>query len=283
MKKDEFIKSLQQIENDIKRLSKIITNHNQSQIRHQPTKDQVLKLARDWFENIERQLTFYNVRPETIAKYHQLFDTLLQMGFKDASKARYISIMEQLRSSFNEDLTVGVIKFTGDISNFAQLDEILASLTEIEKPLMKEAIDCAKNGYLRASAVLGWAATVNRLHKTVEKMGFNTFNQKSREMNDIDEGRYKRFKKTFHVVNMAELQATVFDNDLLWVLEYCEFIDNNQHDRLSMCFVMRNNSAHPGESLIKEENITSFYSDLKTIIFDNPKFRLSENSADPII
>jgi len=37
---------------------------------------------------------------------------------------------------------------------------------------------------------------------------------------------------------------------------------------------MRNNSAHPGEAVISKENLLSFYSDLKTIIFDNSKFGL---------
>jgi hypothetical protein len=38
---------------------------------------------------------------------------------------------------------------------------------------------------------------------------------------------------------------------------------------------MRNNAAHPGEASITEENLASAFSDLKNIIFDNPKFRLN--------
>lgn len=171
-------------------------------------------------------------------------------------------------------MLITVTKHAGEISKIGQLDAIQDSVTEEEKNLMKEAIDCAKSGFLRASVVLGWATTIYRMHKMVEKMGFDTFNKKSEEMKKIEEGRYKRFTKYFHVHNIAELQATVFDNDLLWVLEYCGLIDYNQHERLTTCFVMRNTCAHPSSTKITEENLISFYSDLKTIIFDNKKFRL---------
>lgn len=43
-------------------------------------------------------------------------------------------------------------------------------------------------------------------------------------------------------------------------------------ERPSICFMMRSNSAHLGEAPITEENLGSFYSDLKGLVFDNPKF-----------
>ena len=76
---------------------------------------------------------------------------------------------------------------------------------------------------------------------------------------------------------MAELQSTVFDNDILWILEYWELIDSNQHDRLSICFTMRNNAGHPGKAIISPENLLSFYSDLKNYIFDNEHFSLDNS------
>jgi len=91
-------------------------------------------------------------------------------------------------------------------------------------------------------------------------------------MKNIKDGRFRRFNKSFKIQSLNELRATVFDNDLLWVLEYWGLIDNNQHERLSICFTMRNNCAHPGEAPLTEENLASFYSDIKIIIFNNPKF-----------
>jgi hypothetical protein len=87
-------------------------------------------------------------------------------------------------------------------------------------------------------------------------------------------GRYKRFPKSFDIGSLAELQ-TVFDTDILWIIEYWGLIDTNEHDRLEICFTMRNNAAHPGEAPITEPNLLSFYSDLKTMVFDNFDFTLS--------
>ena len=69
-------------------------------------------------------------------------------------------------------------------------------------------------------------------------------------------GRFKPFRKQFTIESKSELQ-TVFDTDLLWVLEYLELIDNNQHQRLRHCFELRNNSAHPGLAPIKGPNLYS--------------------------
>jgi hypothetical protein len=110
------------------------------------------------------------------------------------------------------------------------------------------------------------------MHKTVEKLGFDEFNKKCEEAKNAA-GRFKRFNKSFEVHSLSDLR-TVFDTDLLWVLEYWELIDSNQHERLSTCLTMRSNSAHPGEAPITEENLASFYSDLKAFVFDNSNLKL---------
>jgi hypothetical protein len=84
----------------------------------------------------------------------------------------------------------------------------------------------------------------------------------------------RAFNKSFELVSISGLEATVFDNDLLWVLEYWGLIDSNQHDRLQICFTMRNNAAHPGDATTTEQNLASAFSDIKTMVFDNPNLKL---------
>ena len=147
-------------------------------------------------------------------------------------------------------------------------------VTEQEADYLEEAIKCASLGFKRASLILGWCTAIDRIHSTIIKTGFDIFNTKSVEMKNKTQGRYKRFTKAFSISSLNELRVQVFDNDLLWVLEYMELIDPNQHDRLSLCFTMRNNCAHPGDAIISDENLMSFYSDLDNIIFVNPKFAI---------
>jgi hypothetical protein len=166
------------------------------------------------------------------------------------------------------------MKSTGRITSIANLAKILERVTAEEKEYLNEALGCAKYEFHRASMVIVWSAAINRMHKVVEKLGLMEFNKKSEEMKIICDGRFKRFRKSFNVHSLSELRATVFDTDLLWILEYWGLIDANQHERLGICLTMRNNAAHPGEAIITEPNLASAFSDLKTIVFDNPKFKL---------
>lgn len=150
----------------------------------------------------------------------------------------------------------------------------MGNVEDKERIYLTEAVGCANNGFFRAAVVLGWSAAVHRMHKIVQKKGFDEFSKQSKELSRINEGRYKRFTKSVTIHNLSELQANVFDKDLLWILEYWGLIDSNQHDRLSICFTMRNNAGHPGEASISPENLLSFYSDVKNYVFDNENFKL---------
>ena len=140
-----------------------------------------------------------------------------------------------------------------------------------EGEYLDEAQRCLTVNGLRACVVLGWCATIARMHKKIEELGYERFSQATVEMAGKTTGRFKFFTKRFSIQSRSELQ-TVFDTDLLWVLEYLELIDNNQHQRLRHCFEFRNNSAHPGLAPIKGPNLYSFYSDISEIVLKNEKF-----------
>jgi len=274
MSKEDVLASLQWIENSSKGLKSELHQDKSEFVSRNSTKTLVQQVCRRWFEETEPALPRFGVSDVLKEKYHGLFTSLLQLALKKSRKATYVKIMDEVTGNFKDDLFVPVMKSAGQIISISHLAKILENATEEEKDYLNEALGCAGHRFLRASIVLGWSAAVHRMHKTIEKLGFDEFKKKSEEMKVISEGRFKRFNKAFTVNSLNELEATVFDKDMLWVLEYCGLIDANQHERLSICFTMRNNSAHPGEAPITEENLASFYSDLKSIVFDNPKFKL---------
>jgi hypothetical protein len=185
-----------------------------------------------------------------------------------------MDLFKQIRSSLTNEIIVPVVTSPGQIIGTSGLAKLIENATEEEKKYFEEALGCASRGFLRASVVLGWCGAVRRIHKVIEKIGFAKFNKASMQAEKRKDGRFKRFSKHFNVQSLSELEATVFDNDLLWVIEFMGLIDANQHERLTVCFTMRNNAGHPGEAPITPENLISFYSDLKTMIFDNPKLKL---------
>jgi len=274
MRKEDLLANLEAVEDSARKLKNEIQQIEGENLYRQSTKIAVRQLCNKWFEEIDPVLARFGVSDETKKKYHDFFSSLLELAIKTSRKATYVKIIGQILSTLRDDLFLIVSKSAGQTVSTAHLAKILENATEEEKDYLNEALGCAGSGFFRASVVLGWSAAVHRMHKTIEKLGFDEFKKKSEEMKNVTEGRFKRFNKSFSVNSLSELEATVFDKDMLWVLEYWGLIDANQHERLSLCFTMRNNSAHPGEAPITEENLASFYSDLKIIVFDNPKFRL---------
>jgi len=272
MNKAEILENLNQIIFDLKNIRIKIKRVHSNFISKKNMRDDIQKNATIWFEKIEMQLTPLKISEKIVEKYHKYFEKLLQLTLTNSRKSSYLKTIDDILENFNSELIVTVMKSAIRIQQFKSLEKILTTSTEKEREYLKEAIGCANNDFFRASIVLGWSAAIHRIHKTVEKLGFDEFNKKSQEMKDVTSGRYKKFSKVFSIHNLSELQATVFDNDLLWVLEYWDLIDSNQHERLSICFTMRNNSGHPGEATVSHENLSSFYSDLETIVFNNKKF-----------
>ncbi|MCX6648643.1 MAG: hypothetical protein NTV61_04560 [Candidatus Bathyarchaeota archaeon] len=273
MSKDLFIQQITQIERDLKQIQLEIDQLPGKQIKRQSTKEKAQKLARTWFEEIEPILVRYKVPEEIIKKYHSFFDILLLHTISNPLKSSCISNITNILVDLGKDILPPVMRHTDKILSIQNLSKILENTTEEEQEYLIESLKCAERNYLRASCVMGWNATINRIQKVIEKLGFEEFNKKTEEMKNLKEGRFKRFNKSYSIHSLSELR-TIFDNDLLWVLEYWGLIDNNQHERLSLCFTMRNNCAHPGEAPLTEENLASFYSDIKLIIFDNPKFKI---------
>jgi hypothetical protein len=145
---------------------------------------------------------------------------------------------------------------------------------------LKEAVDCARTGFIRAAAVMGWCAAIARIHKAVERIGFAKFNVASAEMASQTQGRFKKFNRPQSVTSISDLQL-VFDTDLVWILEGMQVIDANQHARLRSCFELRNHSAHPGEAPVTDYNLLSFFSDIIEIVLKNPKFAVQEPPKIP--
>lgn len=274
MNKQDAINNLDFLEKRLINLNTSLKMVKSANVSKKEIRDSAQALARKWFEEVELAVQHYGISKEVKTKYHELFTTLLSLSTKVSRKSTYVKTITEILADFKDDLSIPVLKSTGQIATTTHLAKILENVTEEEKEYLDEALGCAAGTFFRASIILAWNAAIHRMHKVIEKLGFDLFNKKSEEMKNISEGRFKRSRKSFNIHSLSELRATVFDNDLLWIMEYLGLIDSNQHDRLSTCFTMRNNAAHPGEAPITSENLASFYSDLKYIAFDNPKFKL---------
>jgi len=278
MEKEDFVNFLKAFKKESSDIVKKCQKVSGKQIQSKSLLTEIEKLSSKWFEQLEPFLrSNFKFNDEIISKYREPFGKLLELTDGKPSKRVIQTILDAILRSFHSDILVPVQKYQGILSKFPNLDVIIGHATGLEIDYLTEALDCARLGKRRAAVILGWCAAINRLHLYIENTGFTKFNQASTQMTAIQSGRYKRFNKKFNIHNLSELRMTVFDVDLLWILEFIGAIDGNQHERLGICFTMRNTCAHPGEANVSDENVLSFFSDIDSLIFSNPKFHLLSN------
>lgn len=273
MRKDEAQTILDNLNHDLKILRERIARVKRTTISATSYTLDAERGSATWFEQLRPNIAQFGISDSTLDKYDTQFTTLLRLAKRKGKRSDYLSTLDTIQNGLMDDLYVTVTKSTAQTGRSTTLVSILERATEEEANYLHEAIGCANNGFLRASLVLGWSAAIHRIHKVIETLGFDEFNKKAAALKDESQGRFKRFNKLLVANSISDLRATVFDSDLLWLIEYWQLIDINQHDRLEICFTMRSNSAHPGEAPITEENLASFYSDLRTMVFWQSKPR----------
>lgn len=278
MNKEDFVLIVKDFKKDISTVAKQCEETVGKQIRSRVVLDALESLGAKWFDLIDQPLSFtYQLSEEVLKKYRDAFGKLLESSGAHPAKGTVLGILQETIRSYHTDILVPVQKRQAIATKFPNLDILLSHAEESEFEYLKESIECARFGKQRAAIILGWCAAIDRLQRFVEKEGFDKFNHSSIQMSAVQSGRYKRFNKKFEIHNLSDLRMTVLDGDLLWLLEFMGTIDGNQHERFEICFTMRNTCAHPGDSVVTDENLLSFFSDVDSLVFSNPKFSLSQD------
>jgi len=276
MNKGEFADEIKRFRSQFINLKKELEKYSKKQIFTKSILRQLQDAATLWFDKFEAPLrNFYNLDQAVIDRYHGLAGRLLELSMINPATATVLELLRDIEKDMNQSLLVPVLKYQKEISKKGDYANILVGKGEVEQEYLKEAVECAEQGHFRAAIILGWAAAVDRIQQIIMKNGLEKFNNASVRMSAISTGRYKRFKKKFNIQNLSDLRMTVFDNDLLWILEFIGLVDGNEHEKLEICLTMRNTCAHPGEAKFSPENVASFFSDLDSLIFNSSKFILA--------
>jgi len=242
-------------------------------ISKQSLRNEAERICKLWFDENKSTLNRFGVEKESISKYDGYFKELIKLASSHNLKSSYDKILTGIVSSFQDEIILP-IKTSVTKSNIKiEKEYLLANIDNSQEgDYLQEAIDCFDSGFKKASIVLGWCATIDKIHKKIEKIGFDSFNKLTEKLASENKGRFKRFNKKYSISSIGELRE-VFDNDILWIIEGFGLIDSNQHTRLKSCFDMRNHSAHPGEAPITDYNVLSYFSDIIEIIIGNEEFQ----------
>lgn len=264
---------LAQLLEDLKSLRKTVKAEAVPQIGKKAIRSAANELGTRWHQDFSPKLRSA-IPADVCDRYDGAFTKLIKLSAPNNRRASYLEALNSLISPFRDELIIPVQQGSLLRAPPSAFDTFFASLSNPEESnYLHEAIACARAGYYRAAAVLGWSAAIDRVHRRIETLGFRQFNVASAQMASQQTGRYKKFNQVQNVNSISEIRD-VFDTIVLWIVEGMGIIDSNQHTRLRSCFDMRCQSAHPGDAPITQFNLLSFFSDLDQIVFANPKFKV---------
>lgn len=271
--KEEILSKLHQFKSDLLKLRKDVNALNSNRVSRISIRQSADKIATYWVEELRSPLEHKL----------KLSNTVIQATSEQIKRLHILSRPNNLKSSYLETVSAVLTKFEDkfilpikqtslNIESAFDLQKIIPTLSNpVESDYLQEAINCANAGYTRAAIVLGWCAAIDRIQKKIMNIGLDKFNRTSIELKAQTTGKFKHWNKGVQATNFSELQ-TIFDNDLIVVLEGMELLNGNQADRLRVCFQYRNQSAHPGDAPIEEPHLVAFFTDINTIVLQNSNF-----------
>jgi hypothetical protein len=265
--------ALVRLQADLGALARAVKAEGGERIGRQSIRTEAHRIGTSWFSTVRPSIQGGVIPADVLDRYGEDFKRLVKISSPNNRRASYLDTLELLTKRFKAELVLPLQTAPPPTKDASTFDELFASLGEadVDDAYLKEAVDCARAGFIRAAAVMGWCAAIARIHRTVERIGFTKFNVTSASMASQTQGRFKKFSKAQSVTSMSDLRL-VFDTDVLWILEGMGLIDTNQQTRLRSCFDLRNHSAHPGEAPVTPYNLLSFFSDIIEIVLRNPKF-----------
>jgi hypothetical protein len=270
-----MLTSLRELLADLRVLKNDISKEAGPQISKVALREHAEAIATAWFSTVAPSVAqHHTIDAETVQRYSGLFGTLLKLSRPNNLKRRYLEVIGAILKRYHDDLILPIQTEPKLAKEVSLLGKMLAGLPSAEEDAyLREAVACASQGHLRAAAVLGWCAAIDRIHRCIEKAGLDKLNTASRRMAAATSGRFKRFNSPTSVNSLSELREVV-DSNVLWILEGMQLIDCNQHTRLRSCFDLRCQSAHPGNAPVTEYNLLSFFSDINEIVLRNPNFSI---------
>lgn len=229
--------------------------------------DDVVQL---WAERVEKEITKFGVDDKVCAKYRDGLRKLHTLANKRNKRTSHQQTVRELQADFHAELMQPVM-FHGGADPSEAIKKIIAGIPyPDQKGYLEEALRCIESECKRAATVLGWSAAMHHIHSKIEEIGFDKFNKKAEEMSKQTMGRFKAFKGSAPVESISDLRE-VPDRRILWVLDGMSILESNQRQRLEYGLDMRIQASHPGDAEVTLTNLESFFSDLSTLVFQNPK------------
>lgn len=203
---------------------------------------------------------------------HNFDNTAKEILKSTATRARasaYRKKLAMLLELFITSIIVPVIRFEGSPIQVAarQIRDIFNThVLADEEAYIEEASKCVTVRCYRAAIIMLWAAAISRFHRSIENIGFNTYNTAYTTTIAKAGNPYNKVSKGATLSSLPELQR-VRDFDLLVVgMELWKY-DLQGYEELDRLLKTRNTYAHPGMATPSILDVQQFASKLNTHVF----------------
>lgn len=273
--KEDVLARLRQFKSDLQKLRRDVRAVAGERVAKQAIRKDAESLATLWVEELRSPLEHkFRLADDIIREMSECMKQLHVVSRPSNRKTSYLRVLDDVLENFEDKLILPLQQTATRVESLLDLQKLIPGLADpAESDYLKEAVECAQAGFRRAAVVLGWCAAVDRMQRKILAVGTSTFNATSRKLKGQTSGKFKRWNKEFSVTTLSELQ-TVFDADLIIVLEGMGAIDGNQAERLETCFQYRKHGAHPGQAQIEDPHLIAFFTDVNSIVLRNPAFSI---------
>lgn len=274
--KDEILEQLTAFRDRLRALRKSVAKLSTKAVNLAALRNEADGIATEWVERLRSPLEHkFKLPAALIEETSSAMKRLHVLSRPSNLKSSYLATIDSVLKGFDDHFLLPIKQTPGAVNTVFELQKLVPMITNpAESEYLREAIDCANSGYRKAAVVMGWCAAVDRMQRKVLAVGLQKFNDTSSSLKNKTTGKFAKWNKEFKVTTLSELQ-TVFDTDLLVVLEGMSLLDGNQAERLRTCFQYRNHSAHPGEAPIDDPHLIAFFTDIATIVLQNPQFAVA--------
>jgi len=276
--KEEMVNKLTSFRDAMRALKKDVKSVPVDRVNRQNIRSRADSIATQWVEELRSPLEHkFGIPKESIEHMAEQMKQLHVLSRPSNLKKSYVKTLNLALSKFDNTYILPIKQGVYRVEAVLDVHALIPSISNLsdgyESDYWMEAGKCAKLGLYRAAIVMGWCATVHQLQQQVYRLGLDKLNQASGEMKNKTTGKYKNWNKKFSISTASELQA-ISDTDLITLMEYLEFFDSNQSQRLrTSCIQYRNQSAHPGEAPIGKDHVKIFFADIGKIVFENSKMK----------
>lgn len=268
--KDAVVQSLRELQEGLTSVGRIIQTTKTVLLAPEVFAQEVDYAVAIWADRVEQEVVKFGVDEAVSKKYRDGLLKLHSLSSKRNQRTSHQRVIKDLLRDFHADL-IQPVMFRGGADPSEAIKQIIADIPyPDQKGYLEEALRCIEADCKRAAAVLGWSAAMHHIHSKIEEIGFDKFNKKADEMAAQTKGRFKSFKASAPVDSISDLRE-VPDRRILWILDGMEILESNQRQRLEYGLDMRIQASHPGDAEVTLTNLESFFSDLSTLVFKNPK------------